>query len=111
MSNFDKADDEATTFSFASPRHMQLQPGEVHFDLHGNAIYEWKDPRLQQDDQRAEKLRSRALAYEGLALVDNEPAANVPVIKNDKGLRVGYNPYESGLLPGKPAPKRRSMQE
>jgi len=86
MSNFDKADDEATTFSFASPRHTQLQPGEVHFDLHGNAIYEWKDPRLQQDDQRAEKLRSRALAYEGLALVDNEPAANVPVIKNDKGL-------------------------
>jgi hypothetical protein len=108
MSNFDKADD-VVKFSFASTR--QSQPGEVRFDLHGNAIYEWKDSRLQQDDQRAEKLRSRALAYAGLALIDNEPTANMPVIQNDKGLRVGYNPYESGLLAGKPATKRRTMQE
>src|SRR5882757_10317291 len=101
MSNFDKADDEEENFSFASPRHTQSQPGEVRFDLHGNAIYEWKDSRLQQDDQHAEKLRSKALAYAGLALVDNAPTANVPVIQNDKGLRIGYNPYESGLLIGR----------
>lgn len=111
MSNFDKADDDAPKFSFATTRHSQQQPGEIRFDHRGNAVYEWKDPRLQQDDQRAEKLRSKALAHAGLALVDNEPAADVPVIQNDKGLRVGYNPYESGLLAGKPVPKRRSMHE
>lgn len=102
-------DRDAADFSFATPHHDR-QPAKIHFDDRGNAVYEWQDPRLTQDNKQAERLRARALNYEGLSLVDNEPA-NEPTIRNEAGLRLGYNPYESGMLAGKQSNKRRSMQE
>lgn len=113
MSSFDNRDDEAAKFSFATPRSAPEDPGKINFDDRGNAVYEWKDPRLQQEGKQAERLRSKALSYAGLSLVDEEPEETETLVThNDKGLRVGYNPYQSGMLAGsKPATKRRSMQE
>lgn len=111
MSSFDDSDNEATGFAFAMPPSARQQPGQVRFDDRGNAIYEWTDARLKQDDERAEKLRNKALSYEGLSLVDDHGVTTAPVANNQKGLRVGYNPYESGLLAGKPAARHRNMRE
>ena len=35
-------------------------------------------------------------------MVEEEHRNNAPIQNNAKGLRLGYNPYESGLLPRKP---------
>lgn len=105
---FEFFDDESDS---ATP-NRQTAPGQVRFDARGNAIYAWKDAQLELDDQRAAKLRERALLNPNLALVDDTPAPDQAVVHNDKGLRVGYNPYESGQLAGKPPiAKKRDMRE
>jgi hypothetical protein len=72
------------------------KPGQIAFDDRGNAVYEWRED-LHQDGEDGEKARRRALAHPGLSIVDDEPA-NAPIRNNHKGVRLGYNPYESGLL-------------
>ena len=111
MSSRDNADDDAVDFASTMTRHSPEPPGQIRFDVRGNAIYEWTDARLAEDDERAKRLRNKALTHAGLCVVDDEPTAEVPVMLNDKGVRVGYNPYQSGLLTGKAAPKRRSLRE
>jgi hypothetical protein len=87
------------------------KPGQIAFDDRGNAIYAWNDDRLAEDGQDGERARKRALAHPGLSLVDDEPHAQAPIRNNVKGLRVGYNPYESGLLPKKEWKKKRNLHE
>ena len=74
------------------------QPGQIAFDDRGNAVYEWNGRASREDSEDGERARRRALAHPGLSIVDDEPPANAPIRNNPKGLRVGYNPYESGLL-------------
>jgi hypothetical protein len=74
------------------------QPGQIGFDERGNAIYQWQDEQLTADGEAGERARDRALANAGLAIVADEDPANAPIRSNPKGLRHGYNPYESGLL-------------
>lgn len=96
----------------ASESARRHSAGEVRFDERGNAIYAWRDAKLTEENQRAEKLRERALLHPGLALVDDVPPPDQPVVRNDKGARLGYNPYESGQLTNKPkADKKRDMRE
>jgi hypothetical protein len=73
-------------------------PGEIAFDDRGNAVYSWKDDLLVQDSEDAEKARRRALDHPGLSMMEDEPHANAPIRNNHKGTRIGYNPYESGML-------------
>jgi hypothetical protein len=93
------------------------QPGQIAFDDRGNAVYEWQDGSLKEDGEAGERARTKALAHPGLAIVDDDTPANAPIQSNPKGLRVGYNPYESGLLARKgqskgPAPrKKRDLRE
>lgn len=87
------------------------KPGRIAFDDRGNAIYEWSDDHLAEDSDAAERARRQALAHPGLAIMDDEPAANAPIRNNAKGLRLGYNPYESGLLPKKGLKKKRDLRE
>jgi hypothetical protein len=87
------------------------KPGQIAFDDRGNAVYEWKDDLLIEDSENGERARRRALAHPGLSLMDDEPPANAPIRHNAKGLRVGYNPYESGLLPKKELKKKRDLRE
>ena len=74
-------------------------PGGVKFDDLGNAQYQWKDDRMLEDGDDADTRRQKALSIANLVLVDDEPPPDVKTITTNKtGLRIGYNPYDSGRL-------------
>jgi len=87
------------------------RPGQIGFDDRGNAIYEWKEDYLTEDGAAGERARDKALAHPGLAIVEEEGPANSPIRNNTKGLRNGYNPYESGLLAKKGPRKKVDLRE
>jgi hypothetical protein len=87
------------------------QPGQIGFDERGNAVYEWQDESLTADGEAGERARNKALAHPGLAIVEDESPANAPIRSNPKGNRVGYNPYESGLLGKKGARRKVDLRE
>ncbi len=87
------------------------QPGRIAFDERGNAVYEWSDDRLSEASEAGERARRKALEHPTLSFVEEEQTKNAPIQNNAKGLRLGYNPYESGLLPNKAAPKKRDLRE
>lgn len=87
------------------------KPGHIAFDDRGNAIYEWNDERLEEDGESGERARRRALSHPGLALVEDDPSPTAPIQNNPKGLRLGYNPYESGLLAKKEWKPKRDLRE
>jgi hypothetical protein len=87
------------------------QPGRIAFDERGNAIYEWNDDRFSEDGEAGERARRQALDHPGLSFVDEDQPANTPIQNNAKGTRIGYNPYESGLLQRKPAKPKRDLRE
>lgn len=89
----------------------QAKPGKIAFDERGNALFEWSQESLTDDSEEAARARSKALQYHGLSLVDDEPAKDAPIQQNPKGLRVGYNPYESGLLPKTERKKKKDLRE
>lgn len=87
------------------------QPGDIAFDDRGNAIYQWKRSALEHDSEEAERLREQALEHPGLAIVDEEPRPEATIQANPKGLRVGYNPYESGMLDKKGRKTKTDLRE
>lgn len=86
-------------------------PGTITHDDRGNAQFEWQGERLNEDSELGDRLRRRALTHHGLAIVDDEPPANAPIRQNPKGLRMGYNPYESGMLTKKERKPKRDLRE
>lgn len=87
------------------------RPGEVAFDDRGNAVYQWKSRHLTGDNEQAEELRYEALKYEGLTLVEDEPPPEGMIRANPKGTRLGYNPYESGMLQKKREKRKTDLRE
>ncbi len=90
---------------------VQDKPGKIAFDDRGNAVYEWSTDSLAADGELGERARNKALKHHGLSLVDDEPPQNAPIQQNSKGLRVGYNPYESGLLANKDRKRKTDLRE
>jgi hypothetical protein len=93
------------------PKANEDKPGRIAFDDLGNAIYEWTDQRLEGDSEAAERARRRALAHPGLTMVEDDPDPNAPIRTNPKGLRIGYNPYESGLLKKKEWKPKKDLRQ
>lgn len=87
------------------------QPGRIAFDERGNAVYEWNDDRFSADSEEGERARRKALDHPGLSFVEEEQPANTPIRNNAKGTRLGYNPYESGLLQRKRTAPKRDLRE
>lgn len=90
---------------------QQAKPGKISFDDRGNAVYEWTNESLSEEGEEAERARRKALQHHGLSLVDDELPKDAPIQQNPKGLRLGYNPYESGLLPKKELKKKKDLRE
>ena len=86
------------------PRHLE----RIKFDERGNAIYAWNEDQLSLEGEEGERARRKALEHPDLAMVEDEPVVNAPVQHNTRGLTVGYNPYESGLLAQKEEPKKKT---
>ena len=61
-----------------------LPSGQVRFDDRGNALWETG--------------RNRRLEHPLLELTDDQPPRNT-LKTNGGGLKAGYNPYDSGMLP------------
>ncbi|WP_129642204.1 hypothetical protein [Peristeroidobacter agariperforans] len=86
------------------------QPGRIAFDERGNAVYAWNDDRFSEDGEEGERARRKALDHPGLSFAEEEQPTNT-IQNNAKGSRLGYNPYESGLLQRKPAAPKRDLRE
>lgn len=93
-------------------RALRLTPsGRIGFDDRGNAVYEWQ-PQLRDDGADADERRAAALDHPGLAIIDDGTSLSETAIRrNTTGLRVGYNPYESGRLEGRKPKKPADMRK
>jgi hypothetical protein len=114
VSEFTKLEDELKKLGLrVRPRKVERRaeprgkPGQISFDDRGNAVSEWSNDRLAEESEQGEQARDRALTYHGLSIVEDDEPKNAPIRNNTKGLRVGYNPYESGLLPHREQPKKK----
>jgi hypothetical protein len=79
-----------------SPDHEAEPSGQVRFDDRGNAVWEtWRGKRLE---------------HPGLELDDtvNQPRANARV--NAFGAKIGYNPYDSGMLGKDAKPRKKDLR-
>jgi len=73
-------------------------PGRLGIDDRGNVTWEWADsPDLLADDEIGASQRVRALLDPSLEISEDEGPRN-PLKGNPKGLKKGYNPYNSGAL-------------
>ena len=74
------------------------EPGRLAEDDRGNVTWQWaNEDVLQADDTAGAIERLRVLVDPKLDVVDDDATRN-PVRDNPKGLKVGYNPYDSGSL-------------
>ncbi|AMN45810.1 hypothetical protein ACG33_01545 [Steroidobacter denitrificans] len=92
-------------------RPHPTRPGKSGPDERGNAKYRWQGQNLLQDGLEDEYLRYLALHDSRLALIEEPPADGAPIRCNPAGLRVGYDPYESGLLTRRPRRKKTDLRE
>jgi len=100
-------------FGFAERRTKPRneRPGAIAFDDLGNAQYAWRDERMMEEGEEGESRRLRALSVANLVLVDDDPPpVGKKVAMNKQGTRVGYNPYDSGLLQKSAFKKQKNLR-
>jgi hypothetical protein len=74
------------------------EAGRLTEDDRGNITWRWANEEvLQADDTAGAIERLRVLVDPKLDVLDDDATRN-PVRDNPKGLKVGYNPYDSGSL-------------
>jgi hypothetical protein len=94
----------------ASPTE-EPDPGHLAADDRGNVTWEWKDEDdLLADDSLGGAERLRALADPNLQIMDDDDPMS-PIKNNPKGLKKGYNPYNSGVLGKQSWKKKKNLRE
>jgi hypothetical protein len=86
--------------------------GHLGLDDRGNVIWEWNEdePDLVADDALGAAERVRALIDPRLQVRDDDDPRN-PIQGNPKGLKTGYNPYNSGTLGKQSYNKKKNLKE
>lgn len=83
------------------------EPGRLERDDRGNVTWQWSDDEnLNADDTLGAAERLRALVDPRLDVQEEQENPLSPAQSNTKGLKTGYNPYNSGAL-GKQAWKKK----
>jgi hypothetical protein len=94
-----------------SPEPVDHEPGRLDVDDRGNVTWHWSDDTdLQADDTLGAAERMRALVDPKLNVVDEENPLS-PIQSNPKGLKSGYNPYNSGALGKQSWKKKKDLRE
>jgi hypothetical protein len=94
------------------PTGKDDDPGRLGVDDRGNVTWEWSDVadrvvRLQFGDAE----RVRALVDPKLQVADDPDDPLNPAQNNTKGLKSGYNPYNSGALGKQSWKKKKNLRE
>ena len=87
--------------------------GHLGVDDRGNVTWEWNEeaPDLVADDTLGAAERVRALVDPRLQVKDDDDDPLNPVQSNPKGLKSGYNPYNSGALGKQSWKKKKNLKE
>jgi len=86
--------------------------GHLGVDDRGNVTWAWNEeaPDLVADDTLGAAERVRALVDPRLQVKDDDDPLN-PIQSNPKGLKSGYNPYNSGALGKQSWKKKKNLKE
>lgn len=88
------------------------RPGRLGVDDRGNVTWEWRDDdELLADDDLGTMQRMHALVDPRLEIKDDEDDPLKPARSNPKGLKQGYNPYNSGALGKQRWRKKKNLRE
>ena len=88
------------------------EPGRLDVDDRGNVTWQWnqEEEDLLADDTLGAAERLRALVNPKLDVVDEDNPMS-PIQSNPKGLKSGYNPYNSGALGKQSWKKKKNLRE
>jgi hypothetical protein len=97
----------------APPPDPANEPGRLGTDDRGNVTWEWTaEPDLLADDTLGAAERVRALVDPSLVVVEDQDAdLGNPLKRSGKGLKTGYNPYNSGALGKSQWKKKKNLKE
>jgi hypothetical protein len=88
------------------------EPGHLGVDDRGNVTWEWsKNEDLLADTSLGALERVRALVPSSLQIKDEDDDPRNPMRGNAKGLKRGYNPYNSGVLGKRRWQKKKDLKE
>jgi hypothetical protein len=87
--------------------------GRLGVDDRGNVTWEWNEeaPDLVADDTLGAAERVRALVDPRLQVKEDDDDPLNPIQSNPKGLKTGYNPYNSGALGKQSFKKKKNLKE
>ena len=86
--------------------------GHLGLDDRGNVTWEWTEgDDLLADDSLGSAERLSALVDPNLQIKDDDDDPMSPIKSNPKGLKKGYNPYNSGALGKQAWKKKKDLHE
>jgi len=107
------ADKPGTKPAGRAPAPKSSDAGHLGTDDRGNVTWEWSegDDDLVADDTLGAAERVRALVDPSLQVTDDDDDPTNPIKSNPKGLKSGYNPYNSGALGKTTWKKKKNLKE
>jgi hypothetical protein len=106
------ATDPKSKTKATNPDDGRADSGHMGYDDRGNRTWEWADDdELLAEDTLGGAERVRALVDPRMQIKDDEDPRDLPVTVNAKGLKSGYNPYNSGALGKQQWKKKKNLRE
>jgi len=106
------ANDPKNKTTARNPDEGRADSGHMSYDDRGNRTWEWVDDEdLLAEDTLGGAERVRALVDPRMQIKDDDEAQKLPGAVNSKGLKSGYNPYNSGALGKQKWKKKKNLRE